>query len=282
MRKTLRYVLCDVFTDRPLAGNALAVFTDAREIDGETMQALARELNLAETAFILPKAGAGDARLRIFTPTRELPCSGHPTLGAAFVLAAPLQRPHVTLEVGPHLVPISLEGGQGPAGFCWMVQPRPTVARFYQPDALLAALGLNASALPIEVYDTGVRQVIVALPPRASLAAVQPDRQRLAALPLDTVSIFAGDNGVYETRVFVPGTPRFEDPATGSAAGPLGWHLVRHEWARPEAELRIHQGAAVDRPSTLHVCVRGPVEAPTSIEVGGHVVLVARGQFVLP
>src|SRR6266516_1005165 len=103
------YVVCDVFTDRPLAGNQLAVFTDARGLDAETMQALAREINFSESTFVLPAESGGHARIRIFTPLAEIPFGGHPTLGAAFVLAGPLQTPELRLETGRGIVPVRLE-----------------------------------------------------------------------------------------------------------------------------------------------------------------------------
>src|ERR671933_1089051 len=106
---TLRYVVADVFTDRPLAGNQLAVFTDGRDVDDATMQALAREMNFAETVFVLPPSEGGHARIRIFTPATELPFAGHPTLGSAFVLGGPLQLTEIKLETGSGVVPVTLE-----------------------------------------------------------------------------------------------------------------------------------------------------------------------------
>src|SRR5690242_16958285 len=101
--RAIRYVLCDVFTERPLTGNQLAVFTDARSLDDATMQALACEMRFSATVFVVPPSAGGHARLRIFTPTREMPFAGHPTLGAAFVLGQPLQTPQVNLETGSGL-----------------------------------------------------------------------------------------------------------------------------------------------------------------------------------
>ena len=120
----LRYVVADVFTERPLEGNQLAVFTDARELDGGLMQRLARELNFSETVFVLPAEGEGHARVRIFTPTIEVPFAGHPTLGTAFVLAAPLQLDEIRLETGMGVVPVRLERDGGRIAFGPMAQPR--------------------------------------------------------------------------------------------------------------------------------------------------------------
>ena len=285
MRKTLRYVLCDVFTDRPLQGNALAVFTDARAIadDPATMQALARELNLSETTFVLPAQKGGHARARIFTPTVELPFAGHPTLGTAYVLSAPLQMPLIRLELAAGIVPVRFESAGQTASFGWMSQPLPTVAPFAEAEAALGALGLHSSTLPIEIYDNGVRHVFIGVDSPAALAALKPDLVALARLDAGGFAVFAPTGSVtWDLRVFCPAEGIAEDPATGSAAGPLGLHLVRHGRAQPGAELVFAQGARIDRPSSLFVRVEGPGARPVAIEVGGHVVSVARGEFVLP
>jgi trans-2,3-dihydro-3-hydroxyanthranilate isomerase len=138
-----RYVVCDVFTDTPLEGNQLAVFTDARGLGGETMQALAREINFSEVTFVLPAEAGGHAKIRIFTPVKEMPFAGHPTLGTAFVLAGPLQLVELRLETGAGIVPVRLEREESRVVFGRMEQPLPTV-RPYQAEAeLLAALRVD-------------------------------------------------------------------------------------------------------------------------------------------
>ena len=139
--RTFRYVVADVFTDTPLAGNALAVFTDGRGLDDEEMQRLARELNLSETVFVLPPEAGAHARIRIFTPSVELPFAGHPTLGTAFVLAGPLQTPEIRLETLRGIVPVALERDDERIVFGRMVQPLPTWKPYGEAEALLAALG---------------------------------------------------------------------------------------------------------------------------------------------
>src|SRR5262249_38611762 len=141
---TLRYVVADVFTDRPLAGNQLAVFTDGRDVDDETMQAIARELNLSETVFVLPPSEGGHAPLRIFTPVMELPFAGHPVLGSAFVLGAPLQLGEIRLETGSGVVPIQLERDGARISFGWMAQPVPQWEPYGEADELLALLGVES------------------------------------------------------------------------------------------------------------------------------------------
>src|SRR2546426_10106835 len=148
---TLRYVVTDVFTDVPLAGNQLAVFTDGRDVDDETMQALARELNFSETVFVLPPGEGAHARIRIFTPTMELPFAGHPVLGSAFVLAAPLQLGEIRLETGSGVVPVVLEREGARISFGWMSQPIPRWEPFAAAEDLLSLLGVESS-LPVELY----------------------------------------------------------------------------------------------------------------------------------
>lgn len=285
MRKTLRYVLCDVFTNRPLEGNALAVFTDARAIadDSALMQAIAREMNLSETTFVLPAQKGGHARARIFTPAVELPFAGHPTLGTAYVLSSPLQLPLINLELAGGIVPVRFEGAGQTASFGWMSQPLPTVTPFPDAGELLAALGLEGSTLPIEIYDNGIRHVYVGVPTLEALVACKPDLARLARVPVGGCIVYAprGDKA-WDVRGFHPAEGIAEDPATGSAAGPMGLHLIRHGRAHYGDELTLSQGAQVGRPSTLYVRIAGAAAGPTEIEVGGHVVSVARGEFVLP
>src|SRR5438128_4671907 len=133
---TLRYVVADVFTDVPLAGNQLAVFTDGRDVADETMQKLAREMNFSETVFVLPAEAGGHARIRIFTPGVELPFAGHPVLGSAFVLGMPLQLGEIRLETGSGVVPVTLEREGARIVFGWMRQPIPEFEPFGRADAL--------------------------------------------------------------------------------------------------------------------------------------------------
>jgi trans-2,3-dihydro-3-hydroxyanthranilate isomerase len=140
-----RYVVVDVFTDTPLEGNQLAVFTDARDMSEDLLQPLAREMNYSETVFVLPAEEGGHARIRIFTPSAELPFAGHPTLGSAFVLAAPLQLGEIRLETGAGIVTVGLERKDGTIVFGRMAQPIPTVEAVPDAEALLAALRVEAS-----------------------------------------------------------------------------------------------------------------------------------------
>ena len=280
---TFRYVVADVFTDTPLAGNGLAVFTDARKLPEETLQPLARELNLSETVFVLPAEQGGHARIRIFTPAAELPFAGHPVLGTAFVLAAPLQLPEIRLETGVGIVPIALEREQDRIVFGRMEQPVPTWRTYADQAALLAALGVERSELAVELYDNGVQFVYVALGSEADVAALQPDLAALTRLRgVMGTSCFAGSDRRWKTRMFAPGGGVPEDPATGSAAGPLAVHLARHGRTRFGEEIEISQGAEIGRPSTLYAKVDGSADRVERVEVGGSAVIVARGEFRLP
>ena len=279
---TYRYVVADVFTDTPLTGNQLAVFTDARGLDDATMQALAREMNFSETVFVLPAEGNGDARVRIFTPALELPFAGHPTLGTAFVLAAPLQLLEIKLETGVGVVPVRLEREHDRIRFGWMSQPLPSAEPYADEDELLSALAIDASELPVELYDNGIQHVYVALRSEAEVAGLRPDFGRLAELPGAVgVNCFAGNGTRWKTRMFAPGGGVPEDPATGSAAGPLALHLARHGRIAFGEEIEISQGAELKRPSTLYARVEGSPERVERIEVGGSAVIVARGEFRL-
>jgi trans-2,3-dihydro-3-hydroxyanthranilate isomerase len=273
--------LCDVFTDRPLAGNQLAVFTDARAMPEATLALLARELNLSETVFVYPPAQGGHARIRIFTPASELPFAGHPVLGTAFVLAAPLQLPVIVLETGLGPIPVALERDGPRITFGRMTQPRPTAEPFRDAPALLAALGVARSELPVELYANGPRHVFVALASEAAVADLRPDLGAVARLTAVGVNCFAGAGRRWKTRMFAPGHGVAEDPATGSAAGPLAYHLARHGRIAFGDEIEISQGAEIGRPSTLYARVEGEHERVDRIEVGGAAVVVARGEFRL-
>jgi trans-2,3-dihydro-3-hydroxyanthranilate isomerase len=275
---SLRYVLADVFTDRPLAGNQLAVFTDGRDVEDETMQRLARELNLSETVFVLPPAEGGHARIRIFTPTRELPFAGHPVLGTAFVLAAPMQLGEIRLETGSGIVPVALEREGARISFGWMSQPVPRWEPFAQAQELLDVLGVR-SALPVELYHLGPSHVFIELGGEAEVAGLAPNFGALARLTDACVSCFAGSGTHWKTRMFAPGAGVAEDPATGSAAGPLAVHLARHGRTAYGDEIEISQGAEIGRPSTLYARAFGEDDRIDRVEVGGAAVVVARGEF---
>jgi trans-2,3-dihydro-3-hydroxyanthranilate isomerase len=284
--EAFRYVIVDVFTDRPLAGNQLAVFTDAREVPEELLQQLAKEIGFSETVFVYPPAAGGHVRMRIFTPQSELPFAGHPVLGTAFVLAGPMQLVEILLETGRGIVPVVLEREGARLVFGRMTQPVPSVAPYTPVDRLFAALHVERSLLPVEAYDNGVPHVYVMLGSEAEVAALAPDLQALERLAREGDAIvgfncFAGSGRRWKTRMFAPADGVPEDPATGSAAGPLACHLARHGIVGFGEEIEISQGAEIGRPSTLYARAQGSGDRIEAVEVGGSAVVVARGEFRL-
>ena len=274
---TFRYVVADVFTDVPLAGNQLAVFTDAREIPEEQLQPLARELNVSETVFVYPPSAEGHVGIRIFTPALELPFAGHPILGTAFVLAGPLQLEEIRLECGAGIVPVRLERDGSRISFGWMTQPPFSHEPYADADALLALLGIEAAQSPVELYRQGPQHVVVELASPEAVAALRPDFGALEALSPYGTACIARDADAWKARVFVPAHGVPEDPATGSAAGPIALHLALQGRTGFGEEIKIRQGVEIGRPSTLHAFARSEDE----IEVGGSAVIVARGEFRL-
>ena len=272
-----RYVVCDVFTDKALEGNQLAVFTDARDIPETQLQRLAKEMNISETVFVYPPESDGHVKLRIFTPNAELPFAGHPMLGTAFVLAAPMQLGVINLETGRGTIPVELERDGARIVFGRMKQPVPEFKDYEPTEALFAALGVTGSGLPVEFYNQGPGHVYVELESAASVAALEPDFAALKKVNDAGTVCFARDDGRWKMRTFVPGAGVNEDPATGSAAGPLALHLARHERIAFGEEIEISQGAEIGRPSTLFAVAH----SPEHIEVGGSAVIVARGEFRL-
>jgi trans-2,3-dihydro-3-hydroxyanthranilate isomerase len=275
-----RYLLLDVFTDTPLQGNQLAVFTDARGLSGVEMQSLARELKLSESVFVLEPEAGGDLAIRIFTPAAELPFAGHPTLGAAAVVGTALQRDEVTLETGAGAVTVRLRLEDGIVASGWMSQPIPTWEPCTSEGELMAALGVNGSGLPVLIYDNGPRHLFIELESPQAVAELRPDIGALARWGETGVSCFAGSGRHWKTRMFAPALGVPEDPATGSAAGPLAVHLARHGRIGFGDEIEISQGAEIDRPSLLYAFAQGTAEQIEGVHVGGSVVIVAQGELL--
>lgn len=275
------YVVADVFTDTPLQGNGLAVFPDAAGLDGGLMQRVARELNLSETVFVLSR-GAEQAEIRIFTPALELPFAGHPVLGTAFVLGELTDSMEIGLSTGVGLVPVKLSrDDSGAAVYGEMEQPLPVPERFDRAEELLAALGIQEAVLPVESYRNGPEHVYVALGSEAEVSGLKPDLGALEAFGALGVSCFAWTGEEVKTRMFGPGVGVAEDPATGSAAGPLAVHLARHGAVPFGQRITISQGTEIGRPSTLFAEAHGSSERITQVRVGGCAVIVARGEYRL-
>ena len=276
---TLRYVVVDVFTDTALAGNQLAVFTDAREIDADLMQALAKELNFSETTFLLPAEQGGTARVRIFNPSEEMRFAGHPVLGSAWVLAQPLQRAVIELETGMGITPVEIERDEsGSLVFGRMEQPIPTISTVDDQETLLSVLGVEESELRIELYDNGATHIVVTLGSDHAVAALSPEPSAIARFGVTGVNCVSGSGARWKNRMF---WPRGEDAATGSAAGPIACHLSRYGLVEWGEWIEISQGAEIGRPSTLFARADGDAVGIDGVFVGGRAIVVARGGFHL-
>lgn len=223
--RVLRYVVCDVFTSRPLEGNPLAVFTNAQGVPPALMQRLASETNLSETTFVLPAERGGHARVRIFTPRRELPFAGHPVLGTALVVGSAMESREVRLELDLETVPVTIERDGARATFGWMRQPLPRRLPLGDVSEILDALRVRPGDLPIELWSNGPEHLLVPVDSRDTVARLEPDLAALARLTGAGVSVFARDPSGLKTRMFAPAAGVAEDPATGSAAGALGVYL---------------------------------------------------------
>ena len=243
------------------------------------MQRIARELGFSETVFVLPAREGGDVRARIFTPTEELPFAGHPVLGTAFVVGEERRGDAVALETGAGVVTVALRWEDGRVAFGTMGQPLPTWAPYEDADALLSAVGVTEAVLPVEEYRNGPRHVCVALADADAVAALEPDQRELARLPIGA-SCFAAQGARVKTRMFAPALGVPEDPATGSAAGPIAVHLARHGVVEFGTEIEIRQGAEIGRPSVLYARANGTRERLDRVEVGGSAVIIARGEFL--
>jgi trans-2,3-dihydro-3-hydroxyanthranilate isomerase len=268
-----RYVLLDVFTDEPFTGNQLAVYTDARTLPEERLQRIAREMNLSETVFMLPSTGEGDARLRIFTPRAELPFAGHPLLGAAWVYGRATSLGRIVFETGAGLVPLELERAGDGLSRATMTQPRPVFSELDGADELVGALGLGDTVGAPVLADNGVRSALVEVASLDVLANLEPDLARIARFgAAQTVAVYAFHQGDVRARVFAPAVGVPEDPATGSACGPIGAYLQR-QGKLPGGPLTIHQGVELGRPSVVTV----EITSEGDVLVGGSCVVVGRG-----
>jgi trans-2,3-dihydro-3-hydroxyanthranilate isomerase len=300
MPRSYRYLHYDVFTDHLFGGNQLAVFLDGRGLPTETMQAIAKEMNFSESTFLLPHEQPGtDVRMRIFTPGEELPMAGHPTIGTTFALArsgviAPGRDGLVFgLNIGP--VPVSLIWRGADLSFAWMTQSNPTFGDPIGDKAGAAAvvglseLAVAGTGLPVQVVSCGVPFLFIPLATRAAVdnATLQRekfDRFREAAkFKAHGVFVFSAQSGsdkatVY-SRMFAPDLGVVEDPATGSASGPLGSYLVRHKVVPLEKANAILslQGVKMGRPSHIHISIGVEKDEITSVRVGGEAVLAGEG-----
>ncbi|HVN87090.1 MAG TPA: PhzF family phenazine biosynthesis protein [Candidatus Binatia bacterium] len=287
------YRLVDVFTSDKFAGNPLAVFPRAEGIQVEDMQRIAREFNLSETTFVLPTTQAAcDYRVRIFTPFIEMPMAGHPTIGTAWVLD---HGDRVTLLEGVGPIGVERRVAQAGATTWWMTQPLPTWGAAVEPSDAATVLGLRAAEidgrLPAQVLSNGPAFLFVALRDRRALSHAQlqiAQWQRLGpSLNAHGVFCFTRDTGdpdvTVRSRMFAPEAGVAEDPATGSASGPLGCHLVRFAVVRAgePAKLVSLQGVEMGRPSYVQIEIEGGPQSFTAVRVGGTCIGVGGGYIEL-
>jgi trans-2,3-dihydro-3-hydroxyanthranilate isomerase len=298
MRDYLHY---DVFTNRPFAGNQLAVFTDARGLSAEQMQTIAREMNFSESTFLLPAERSDtDVRMRIFTPGAELPMAGHPTIGTTFalahtgVIAAGAERFVFGLGVGPTVVELTWRGSR--LEFAWMDQKTPEVRAPASPVAdILQSIGvdpthLDPRGLPVQEVSCGVPFIYVPLASRAAVDAAEPDLRAMRALRSafpdghHAVLLFAvepaGSDVTVYSRMFAPDLGVAEDAATGGASGPLGCYLVAHGLVPQSGwgEMISLQGVKMRRASRIHMRITADAaDAITRVQVGGQAVKVGSG-----
>lgn len=285
-----RFVHVDVFTAEPFGGNQLAVFTDARGLDATQMQAIAREMNFSESTFVFPPENpVHDARVRIFTPGQELPMAGHPTVGTGWVVGSERSKAILVFELGVGPTPVAVEFDTETRGAATMQQ---RVPEFWpvsiEKEAAAALVSLEASALhpdlPVLNGGAGVDYLYVPVRSREALATARANSTAMETYFGDAfhraVYVFcpeADEASDARGRMFflVNGAP-LEDPATGSAAGPLGGYLV-NERVCPPGRIRLRQGYEMGRPSDMTVTVTGAPGALVSVHVGGGVVKVAEG-----
>ncbi|OGB91798.1 MAG: hypothetical protein A2Z31_08075 [candidate division NC10 bacterium RBG_16_65_8] len=290
----------DVFTDRPFAGNPLCVVPDGKGLSGEQMQAIAQEMNLSETTFVLPPTDPQATYwMRIFTPAKEIPFAGHPSVGTAYVMARagrfPLQEPvtQIFQQVGVGTLPLDIEVSGGKPGRVIMTQGKPTfgeVLRDLTPvaDALGVDVGTLARVnLPAQVVSTGLGHLLVPLPDLDVVGSLRPNVARLDALLQNCGALgcfvfclqATSPDTFAHARMFAPGAGVPEDPATGSAAGPLGAYLAVHGvLPTGQTSFLIEQGIEMGRPSHLWVeVIRDAAGMPTTLRVGGTTVPVIRG-----
>ena len=292
----LHYEVVDVFTKAPLEGNPLAVFTDAGNLDGAAMQRIAKELNLAETAFILPATRKDcDVRVRIFTPAKEMVFAGHPTVGSAFVARkngfVDNDAMQFVLEeiVGP--VPIRVENASGP--MFWLRTPPISKGRRFDRAASARSVGLSQDDLledaPCERWSAGNPTLYIAVRDKAAVDRAAADTAKLRALyaqesePVCTFVFAPVPEGAY-SRMFAPDLGVPEDPATGSATGPLAAFMIEYGLAPSTANgarFTSEQGTKMGRRSELHVCLIGE-RGKDGIEVGGYVAPIIQATMTLP
>jgi trans-2,3-dihydro-3-hydroxyanthranilate isomerase len=291
-KRRFPFVQLDVFTSEPFLGNPLAVFPDGRGLGDQEMQAIAREMNLSETTFVLPRDPAiepeGSVRVRIFTVQEELPFAGHPTLGTAFHLRGSSSAREVILDLNVGKVPVRFEESPGQPVFGEMTQIDPEFGIRHDREAVERAAGLNSGdidpSLPIQTVSTGVPFTIVPLRGLEIMRTLNVDLKgssEYLAPSGGTFIYFVARETVdpharlHARMIFYNG----EDPATGSAAGCAAAWMVANGIAQPEERVLIEQGVEMQRPSRIFVRASRKDDRVVNVRVGGNVVETVRGEI---
>lgn len=284
----------DVFSSNPLEGNSLAVLSDARGLSDAEMQAIAKEMNLSETTFILPRDPETQRdrgiRVRIFTVQEELPFAGHPTLGTAFALRNQSGAAQVTLELNVGKVPIHFEQKDGQPAFGEMTQIDPEIGLIHDREAVARATGMQVedfdASLPIQTVSTGLSFTVTPLRSLTAIRNLKVDLHAAGAYLEKTGGKFFyfvsretthPDAGLHARMIFYNG----EDPATGSAAGCTAAWMVKHGVAEPDRRVMIEQGVEMQRPSRIFVRASRRDNRIVNVRVGGNAVEVIRGEIFL-
>jgi trans-2,3-dihydro-3-hydroxyanthranilate isomerase len=301
--RSLKFYQADVFTGEPFGGNPVAVFPEALGLTDDQLQQIAREMNLSETVFVLPPTdGAAIVRLRIFTPTQELPFAGHPVLGTFFVLAelgliaATDGITRVMQECNIGLFPVELHAQDGQVTQVVMTQPKPEflgpVDKVENLYAIANALGVPKYVIsdmkwPIEVVSTGFPVLIVPVRTLTAVRSIRPDASAIMELcdrfGANGIMIFTTvtvePSATVHARMFAPSVGILEDPATGSASGALGAYLVQNSvvTVAPTTDIVVEQGYEIERPSQILVRIESDGDMIQSVKVGGQCVMVVEG-----
>jgi trans-2,3-dihydro-3-hydroxyanthranilate isomerase len=292
----LKYYVVDVFAERKYAGNQLAVFRNAQSLTAETMQKIAREINFSETTFILSDSERdGGYDVRIFTPKRELPFAGHPTLGTSYIIQheivkKPIEKLTLNLKVGQ--IPVTFSYKNNQADILFMQQLPPTFGKTVDANDIAEVLSISVddidSRFPIQEVSTGVPDFMVPLKNLAALKKCRINAEKYFRLieKYDSKAIL-----IFSPEPYTPGNDlsvRFfadyfgvpEDPATGSANGCLAGYLVEYRYfGEDRIDIRVEQGYEIDRPSLLYLKAERS-DDKIIVNVGGRVIKVAEGEFV--
>ena len=302
-RRSLRFYQADVFTGQPFGGNPVAVFPDAGGLTDDQLQQVAREMNLSETVFVFPPTDpAAVVKLRIFTPTQEIPFAGHPVIGTFYVLArlgliaVPEPVTRVVQECNIGLFPVELHAEDGQVERVVMTQPKPEFLGLVEETEDLykvaSALGLSKHVIadmkwPIEVVSTGLPVLIVPVRTLTAVRLIRPDASAITDLCrrfgangiMAFTTVTVEPSATVHTRMFAPSIGILEDPATGSASGALGAYLVQNGVVdvAPTTEIVVEQGYEIERPSQILVRVESDDDAIQTVKVGGQCVMVVEG-----